>query len=187
MHVRFTTSIRSRSMRTSIRTQAQMRVRLRLFGGLCAALIHPRLRRLPLWTSSGRASAFSLRFSLVIAVELCMTLPMATYFHRATLLALPTNLLLVPVIAVLLALTILTFCTSLVSLSMARIPAACTAALIHLTRAVVSRTWDTSASPISAFLLHRRSQFCLRVRRLHWRAVRCECVLACGWRLHASH
>ncbi len=72
-----------------------------------------------------------------VAVEICMVLPMAIYFHRATLLALPTNLLLVPVIAVLLTLTIVTFCTSLISLSAARIPAACTAITIHLVRSVV--------------------------------------------------
>jgi len=81
-------------------------------------------------------------------VELCMTLPMATYFHRATVLALPTNLLLVPVIAVLLALTILTFCTSLVSLSLARVPAACTAALIHLIRAIVTRIGHVSVADV---------------------------------------
>ena len=116
---------------------AQMRVRLRLFGGLFATLVHPRLRRLPLWTA--RAS-FSFLAAIVfgIAVELCMTLPMAAYFHRATVVALPTNLLLVPCIAVLLTLTILTFCISLVSLPIARIPAACTAALIHLIHAVVT-------------------------------------------------
>jgi competence protein ComEC len=115
----------------------QMRVCLRLFGSLCASLIHPGLRRLPLWAA--RAS-FSVLAAIVfgVAVELCMTLPMATYFHRATLLALPTNLVLVPIIAVLLALTILTFCASLISLSIARVPAACTAALIHLIRAVVA-------------------------------------------------
>jgi competence protein ComEC len=116
---------------------AQMRVRLRLFGSLCATLIHPRLGRFPLWTAR---AGFSVLAAVLfgIAVELCMMLPMATYFHRATLLALPTNLLLIPIIAVLLALTILTFFTSLISLSVARIPAACTATLIHLIRAVVA-------------------------------------------------
>ncbi len=38
---------------------SQMRVRLRLFGGLCAALIHPRLRRLPLWTALASFSVLS--------------------------------------------------------------------------------------------------------------------------------
>lgn len=138
---------------------AQLRVRLRLFGSLCATLIHPRLRRLPLWTTRASFNFFAaLLFG--IAVEICMTLPMANYFHRATLLALPTNLMLVPVIAVLLTLTILTFCVSLVSLSVARLPAACTAALIHLTHAIVIHIGHLSiadvrvpAPPVESILL----------------------------------
>jgi competence protein ComEC len=126
---------------------AQMRVRLRLFGSLCATLIHPRLRRLPLWTARAGFS-FLAAVLFGVAVELCMALPMATYFHRATLLALPTNLVLVPVIGVLLALTILTFCTSLISLSVARIPAACTAALIHLIRGVVTHIGHFSVADV---------------------------------------
>jgi competence protein ComEC len=126
---------------------AEMRVRLRLFGGLCATLIHPRLRSLPLWSARATFNLFA-AVLFGIAVELCMTLPMATYFHRATLLALPTNLVLVPVIAVLLALTILTFCTSLISLSIARIPAACTAAVIHLIRAVVAHVGHLSVADL---------------------------------------
>ena len=126
---------------------SQLRVRLRMFGGLCATLIHPRLRNLPNWTTR---ATFSLLTAVLfgIAVELCMTLPMATYFHRATVLALPTNLLLVPVVAVLLALTILTFCTSLVSVPLARVPAACTATLIHLIRAVVAHIGHLSLADV---------------------------------------
>ncbi len=116
---------------------AQLRVRLRMLGELCASLLHPRLRGLPLWlTRSTLALVAAILFG--IAVELCMVLPMAIYFHRATLLALPTNLLLVPVVAVLLTLTIVTFCVSLVSLEVARIPATCTAILLHLVRGAVS-------------------------------------------------
>lgn len=115
---------------------AQMRVRLRMFGGVCATLIHPSLRRFPVWM--GRAGFHVLGAILFgVAVELCMMLPMATYFHRATLLALPTNLLLVPLIGTLLGFTIVTFCTSLISLSAARFPAALTAGLIHLIRGLV--------------------------------------------------
>lgn len=117
---------------------AQARVRLRMFGELCASLLHPHLRQLPLW---GARAIFTVLTAILfgVAVELCMVLPMATYFHRATLLALPTNLLLVPLIAVLLALTILTFCTALISLPLAHVPAAFTAALIHLIRGTVDR------------------------------------------------
>ena len=167
---------------------AQFRVRLRLFGRLCATLIHPRLRCLPLWTA--RASfGFLAAVLFGIAVELCMTLPMATYFHRATLLALPTNLVLVPVIAVLLALTILTFCTSLISLSIARIPAACTAVLIHLIRAVVTRMGHLSvadmrvpAPPSQSILLAcaaiALACCALRLRSRPWLAAACIAMIA---------
>ncbi len=126
---------------------AQLRLRLRLFGNLCATLIHPRLRSLPLRTA--RAS-FSFLAALLfgIAVEICMTLPMANYFHRATLLALPTNLVLVPLIAVLLALTIATFCISLISISVARLPAACTAVFLHFIHAVVTRIGHLSVADV---------------------------------------
>ncbi|HEX5283158.1 MAG TPA: ComEC/Rec2 family competence protein [Bryocella sp.] len=126
---------------------AQLRVRLRMFGQLCSTLLHPRLRHLPLWLGRGLASAAA-AVLFGVAVEICMVLPMATYFHRATLLALPTNLLLVPLIAVLLALTILTFCTSLISLAIARVPAACTAALIHLIRGTVDRIGHVSVADL---------------------------------------
>lgn len=126
---------------------AQMRVRVRLLGSLSATLIHPYLRRLPFWVVRATVSVLA-AVVFGIAVELCMTLPMATYFHRATLLALPTNLILLPVIGVLIALTIFTFCVSLISLSMARIPAACLAMLIHLIRAAVNHIGHLSIADI---------------------------------------
>ena len=167
---------------------AQMRVRLRLFGGLCATLIHPSVRRLPLWTAR---ACFSFLAAILfgIAVELCMTLPMAAYFHRATLLALPTNLVLVPVIAVLLALTILTFFTSLISLAIARIPAACTAVLIHLIRAVVAHIGHLSVAdmrvpgPSSQSILLACAAIALacgalRLRSRLWLAAACVALIA---------
>lgn len=117
---------------------AQMRVRLRMFGDLFASLLHPRLRSAPLWLARASFSVFgAILFS--VAVEICMVVPMAAYFHRATLLALPTNLLLVPLVSALMALAIATFCTSLVSIAIARVPAIFTAALIYLIRGIVSR------------------------------------------------
>ena len=115
---------------------AQMRVRLRLFGDLTATLLHPKLRRMPVWLLH---SCLAILGAVVagIAIEICMVLPMATYFHRATLLALPTNLLLIPFIAVLLGLTILVFCMSLISLKAALIPGACLALLLHTIRMIV--------------------------------------------------
>jgi competence protein ComEC len=126
---------------------AQMRVRLRMFGELCASLLHPRLRGIPVWlTRSGLWLLAAVLFG--VAVEICMVLPMAIYFHRATLLALPTNLLLVPVIVFLLTLTIVTFCASLISLSLAHIPAACTAIAIHVVRGVVDHIGHMSLADV---------------------------------------
>jgi competence protein ComEC len=167
---------------------AQMRVRFRMFGELCASLVHPRLRQLPVLI--GRAAVGVLAAILFgVAVELCMVLPMAAYFHRATLLALPTNLLLVPLIAVLLGLTILTFCTSLISVSVARVPAALTAALIHLIRGTVNRIGSVSLAdlrvpaPTAQLVLLTCAAIvlaciALRMRSRLWLAVACVALAA---------
>jgi competence protein ComEC len=126
---------------------AQVRVRLRMYGRLCASLLHPRLRQLPVWLLR---AAFATLAAIVfgIAIEVCMVLPMATYFHRATLLALPVNLLLIPLIGLLLALAILTFCLSLASLQLALVPAALTALLLHLIRAAVDHVSHLSVADL---------------------------------------
>jgi competence protein ComEC len=115
-----------------------MRVRLRMYGQLCAALLHPGLRSLPVWV---RRAGFAVLAATVfgIAVEACMVMPMAVYFHRATLMAFPVNLLLVPVIGLLLGCAIVTFCLSLVSPWVALVPSAITALLLHVIRGAVGR------------------------------------------------
>lgn len=77
-----------------------------------------------------------------------MVLPMATYFHRATLLALPVNLLLLPVIGVLLGIAITTFCAALISLHLALIPGALTALLMHGISAAVARASSLSVADL---------------------------------------
>lgn len=66
-----------------------------------------------------------------IIVEAVMSLPMALYFHRVTVLALPVNFLIVPFLGLLLPSALLTFGALLVSARLAPIPAAFTAALLH--------------------------------------------------------
>jgi competence protein ComEC len=161
----------------------QMRVRVRLLGELCGTLLHPKLRRLPLWIMrSGFAFLAAVLFG--VAVEICMVLPMASWFHRATLLALPTNLLLIPFIAILLGLTIFTFCVSLISLSAASIPAACTALLLHLIRAIVDHAGHIGvadlrvpAPPMQALLIASAAIVfacvALRLRSRAWVAAAC--------------
>ena len=116
---------------------AQLRVRLRMACALAGALLGAWLEMLPvrllrtfLW----------LAHVLVISVaaELCMVLPMAMYFHRATLLALPLNIVDIPLVSVLLFAAVAFFCAALVSQWLAAIPATITAVLLHLMHATVS-------------------------------------------------
>ena len=62
---------------------------------------------------------------------------MAVYFHRATLLALPLNLISVPLVTVLICVAVLTFCFALLNSWLAMIPGALTALLLHTVRALV--------------------------------------------------
>jgi competence protein ComEC len=122
---------------------AQMRVQVRMYGKICSAVLHPGLRSLPLWVAR---AAFGVLGAVLfgMAIEICMIMPMATYFHRATLLALPVNLALLPLMGVLLALAILSFCTALISTSLALVPAALTALLLHGIRAMVDHAGRTA-------------------------------------------
>jgi competence protein ComEC len=72
-----------------------------------------------------------------ITVEMVMSLPMALYFHRITVFALPVNFLIVPFLGLLLPSALLTFATLLVSARLATIPAAVTAALLHSVTAAI--------------------------------------------------
>lgn len=135
---------------------AQFRVRTRMATQLIAALLkrrkpagakdpgartkarksaspESRLRNLPVWLL--RLYYWFLEALLISFIaELCMVLPMSIYFHRATLLALPLNLIDIPLLSVLLCVAILMFLASLVSSGLAILPAALTALLLHVMR-----------------------------------------------------
>lgn len=72
-----------------------------------------------------------------VAVELAMTLPMAIYFHRITLYALPVNMLLLPLLFLLLPAAL----TTLIVLSLwpaaSALPGALTAAILHFSVGMV--------------------------------------------------
>jgi competence protein ComEC len=117
---------------------AQFRVRARMASALSAALFGRRLRNLPVWfLRSFFWILDALLFSL--AAEVCMVLPMAIYFHRATVLALPLNFIDIPLLSVLLCIAIVMFLASLISPWLAMIPAAITAVLLHVMRFTVER------------------------------------------------
>ncbi len=115
---------------------AQLRVMLRLWGDTLAAATSPRVRSLPAALLRGALWAVELAVVGVVA-EMVMILPMALYFHRATVFALPANMLSIPLVAVLAPVAILTFVASLVSPWVAMVPGGVTALLLHGIVAVI--------------------------------------------------
>jgi competence protein ComEC len=128
-------------------TQAQFRVRVRMFCDLCAAMLGKPLGNLPVWLLRLCFWCLdALLFSFV--AELCMTLPMALIFHRATLLALPLNHIDIPLVCVLLCAAVALFLASLVSAWLAWVPAAITALLLHALRFTVDKVSRASFADI---------------------------------------
>jgi competence protein ComEC len=72
-----------------------------------------------------------------LAIELLMALPMAVYFHRVTAVALPVNILIVPLLGVLLPLALATLLLVLILPKLAAIPAMAVALLLHGVSALV--------------------------------------------------
>ena len=80
----------------------------------------------------------ALELLLVSAVvELVMALPMAVYFHRVTVMGLPVNVLVIPLLGFLLPAAMLCFATLLLAPTLAWLPAAVTAALLHTVSAII--------------------------------------------------
>jgi competence protein ComEC len=73
------------------------------------------------------------------AAEMVMVLPMAVYFHRVTMLGVPTNMLSVPLVAVLAPIAVVTFCASLLGPWVAILPGATTGLLLHGVTGVIGR------------------------------------------------
>jgi len=117
---------------------AQFRINVRML----AQHLQPLAGKFVAW----RAMPFCIRLVLramellavSVAVELFMMLPMAAYFHRITLLALPVNVLIVPFLGILLPCTLLMFAVLLIAPSLAFIPGAATAAILHAVTFVVT-------------------------------------------------
>jgi competence protein ComEC len=114
---------------------------------VCVRLTAQHLRPLTGSFLAWKAFPFSLQLVLQIvellavsvAIELFMMLPMAVYFHRVTLLALPVNVLIVPFLGILLPCALLTLATLLIAPALAFLPGAATAAVLHsVTRVVIT-------------------------------------------------
>ncbi len=155
---------------------AQFRVSLRLLGNHLKPLAGRRLA----FNVPATAVRLTLRITelllVSIVVEVVMSLPMALYFHRVTVLALPVNFLIVPFLGLLLPSALLTFATLTISAKLVILPAAITAALLSVTalidlfagmRAGEFRIPGPSAMAIAGFLaLLALAIYAARVRRL---------------------
>jgi competence protein ComEC len=126
---------------------AQFRVMLRLWGDTLKRLLGLRTYHVP--ASTVRILLWAAELALIgVVAEMVMTLPMAMYFHRATIFALPANMLTVPIVVVLAPLAVITFCTALASPWVALVPAALTALLLHAITSVIAHVSHLHAADL---------------------------------------
>jgi competence protein ComEC len=112
--------------------QAQFRVILRMFAAALGKAVHRQVgwRLLP-WIV--RAVLRCLEAVVVSCIiEMALALPMAVYFHRITVFALPVNMLILPLLVVLLPVALLTLLVLVTLPAAVTIPAAATALLLHI-------------------------------------------------------
>jgi len=115
---------------------AAFRVALRAWGELCAKLLGSWTYLLP--AHLVRAVLWSAQLALIgLIAEAVMVLPMALFFHRATVFALPANMFSIPLVGVLAPLGLITFLASLASPWIAVIPGCALSLLLHAIRSVI--------------------------------------------------
>jgi competence protein ComEC len=126
---------------------AQFRVMLRMWGDALADVVGGWAREFPALLV--RSGLWALELSLIgVVAELVMALPMAVYFHRATMFAVPTNMLSVPLVAALAPIAVVTFCAALVSPWAAMLPGAVTAVLLHGMTGMIGRVSAVRAADL---------------------------------------
>ena len=126
---------------------AQFRVMLRLWSETFSRVLGSWSRHFP--PLLVRGIFWALELALIgLAAELVMALPMAVYFHRATIFAVPTNMFSVPLVAVLAPISIVTFCASLVSPWLAMLPGAATSLLLHGITGIIGRVSAVHAADL---------------------------------------
>jgi competence protein ComEC len=120
---------------------AQFRVTLRMFAASLQSAAHGRFAERIAWQIFPSTLRFLLRASELIVVscivELAMALPMAVYFHRITLFALPVNLFILPLLVILMPAALITLLVALIGPSYAVVPAMLVALPLHFGAALV--------------------------------------------------
>ncbi|MGP8251754.1 MAG: ComEC/Rec2 family competence protein [Terracidiphilus sp.] len=171
---------------------AHLRHLLRYVRHLCPAASPFVTRRTIPW-----ASRFIIRVGELVLVscivELAMALPMAVYFHRITIFALPVNIVILPLLAVLMPAALLTILLLAVWPAAATIPAVVVALVLHLgvglvrlfgglrfgdIRVATPLVWQTVAFILllaAAILLARGARL---QRRLAWAAMLLAALVA---------
>ncbi len=125
---------------------AQFRVKLRFWSEACARHLHLPARTLPMLI---RLTLRAAELALIgIIAETVMVLPMALYFHRATVFALPANMLSIPLVGVLLPLGLATFLASLLNSWLAALPGAALAFLLHWITAAIQHIGHAQAADL---------------------------------------
>ena len=113
-------------------SEAQFRVIMRMIAGKLEAGFN----RVIAWRVFPWIVRSALRICELVVVacvvELAMTLPMAIYFHRITIFALPVNLLILPLLALLMPAAVIALIALLVWPAGAVVPAVVVAVLLHL-------------------------------------------------------
>ena len=126
---------------------AEFRVSLRMWGDALAVGLGPRARNLPAMLI--RLLLWAAQLALIgLIAEAVMVLPMALYFHRATVFALPANMICIPLIAVLASLGLVTFLASLVSPWLAALPGSALAFLLHGVTGAINRISHAQAADL---------------------------------------
>jgi competence protein ComEC len=121
---------------------AQLLLMLELWGETLAQLLP---RRLAGWARLAPATALRIllrtaELALIsLIAELVMVLPMALYFHRLPIFAVPANMLILPAISILVPAALAAFAASLLAAKLAIVPAAFAAALLHAITFAVNR------------------------------------------------
>ena len=157
---------------------AQFRIGLRIWGEHLEPLLYPvfgrRSHSLPALSVRGTLWAAELLLIGLVA-ELVMLLPMAVYFHRATLFALPANAFSIPLVAVLAPLALITFLLSLLSAWIAVLPAAATALILHSVTGIIGHV---SSTHLADWRIPGPSVFVIGVAIPGW--------IACCWLVRRS-
>jgi competence protein ComEC len=110
---------------------AQFRLDIRMIAG---RLMRFTRHRFPLFALAGTARLFLTGSELLVIsglMQLGLALPMACYFHRATLVGLPANLLVVPLTGILMPAAISAITLAYISTALASIPARVAAYALH--------------------------------------------------------